>query len=379
MRALCAVAALMALSLLPTAAQQQGATFGLAGLPDSRVDAAGRLVEDWGSVGVTLDGAAVQPAGKKMVTATRLAGKVPAAEVRQQCGQVTLTLTAFRGPAWPSGFDVLTVRMEERIGKPASFTLRVDLPEGAQISQRAVTVGGGTVMLLTETPTLNRQTRPWGYADDAVSMPGWATPEGDCDPAYRNIRAGLGGVPIAYRFAVEPNAAADVVLGLCESFWSQPGQRAIICQVEGAAKQAVDPIARWGRHKPGALLFHARDANGDGWLDVGVTSDPTSPDQNPILNVIWLFPPGQTPPLEEVTSGRASQKATRYVDCGGSEDQSLYGYGKLEYNVELPAGGLRELSFFVASPGGSLPAPGRHAWTAEKLLAAAGDVWRASR
>ena len=67
--------------------------------------------------------------------------------------------------------------------------------------------------------------RDWGWADDAVAMPGWARPAVDCDPAFKNIRAGMEGVPILYHFKVDSKSKAKVVLGFCESHWGQAGQR----------------------------------------------------------------------------------------------------------------------------------------------------------
>ena len=61
---------------------------------------------------------------------------------------------------------------------------------------------------------------------------------------------------------------ATVVLGLCESHWNAAGQRPLRCRAEGAPEQAVDPVAKWGQHQPGLLVFQARDENGDGKLVV---------------------------------------------------------------------------------------------------------------
>ena len=77
--------------------------------------------------------------------------------------------------------------------------------------------------------------REWGYSDEATSLAGWAKPAVACDPAFRNIRAGLGGVPIRYRFSVPSGTAAQIVLGFCESHWAEAGQRPLDCRVEGAS------------------------------------------------------------------------------------------------------------------------------------------------
>ncbi|MDH7570194.1 MAG: hypothetical protein QHJ73_11485, partial [Armatimonadota bacterium] len=208
--------------------------------------------------------------------------------------------------------------------------------------------------------------------------PGWGRPVGECDPAFRSIRAGMGGVPILYRFTVPPNSAARVALGFCESHWAEAGQRRLVCRVEGAAPQELDPVARWGQHRPGVLLFDARDENGDGRLEVGVLPHLSSPDQNPILNAIWIFPPGSKLNVAELVAGRLGSLALLAVDVGGKGDQTLFLPGKLEYEVALPAGGSQEITFLVACPGATVPSRPGTAWNLEALRRAAVEVWNAA-
>ncbi len=179
--------------------------------------------------------------------------------------------------------------------------------------------------------------------------------------------AGLGGVPIVYRFSVNPKSKATVALGLCESHWAEAGQRPLSCRVEGVAAQTIDPVAKWGQHKPGVLVFAARDENGDGKLEVVVLAAPGARDRNPILNAIWIFPAGESPNSERLVSGALNGAAIRYVDVGGQNDQSIYPPGKLEYRIELAAGGAQELTFLVACPNSSAPAPDTSTWTTALL------------
>ena len=143
---------------------------------------------------------------------------------------------------WPAGLDVLTVRLVETGGQETPVQLSLGLPESTRLGLKTVSVGGRTVLSLPAGVAVSQVMREWGWADDAVALPGWASPAAECDPAFRNIRAGMGGVPILYRFKLEPKAKANVVLGFCESHWAQAGQRPLICQVEGAPPQEVD---RW--------------------------------------------------------------------------------------------------------------------------------------
>ena len=129
-------------------------------------------------------------------------------------------------------------------------------------------------------------------------------------------------------------------------------------------------------NQPGALLFKARDEDGDGKLDITVRGASDARDKNPILNAIWIFPAGPPPNPDQIIAGKLNAAAKRYVDVGGENDQSLYPGGKLEYHIALPAHGAQELTFFAACQGGSAPIPDASAWTSETLRRAAREVWR---
>jgi hypothetical protein len=370
----------IAVSLLLSAsraapAAEEGLRLKTTGLAPSRVDPQGCLVEDWGAVKLCLDGVPIAASGPLTLEEVLDDGIVPAVRAAVRKGSVRVELTAYRAPAFPAGIDVLSVRLEETEGKEAHPVLSVELPEGARIGERTAQVGGRAVLALPPRSRSKEKLREWGYCDEASPLPGWARPEGECDPAFRNIRAGLGGVPIIYRFQVAPGAAACVVLGFCESHHTQAGQRPFICNVEGAPGQEVDPIARWGRHKPGAIPFAARDANSDGLLEVAVLPKPGAPDVNPILNVLWLFPAGPAPDLAAVIAGKLNAAALRRVDVGGEGDQSIYPPGKIEYSLTLAPRGSETLQFLVAPRGATVPVPDRSAWTPASLLAAARAVW----
>jgi hypothetical protein len=358
-------------------AQLRGeAPFTSPGFAPTRLDDKGRLVEDWGSITVNVAGAGLPTAAPATVQAIKLDGVIPAAQAQCRYGTVALTLTAFRAPIWPAGLDVLTVRVAETAGQETPLQLSLALPGTVHVGLKTVTLGGRAVLGLPAGIKASQVMREWGWADDAVALPGWAKPAVDCDPAFQNVRAGMGGVPITYHFKVDPKSKVKVVLGFCESFWSQPGQRPLICQVEGAPRQEVDPLERWGQHRPGAILFAASDANGDGTLDVSVLPKPGAPDQNPILNAIWLFPADASLNLEQVIAGKLNATALRYVAVGGSRDQSLYASGRVEYALKLPAHGTQELTFLVACSGSSVPSSDQMAWTPEKLRQSAAAVWR---
>jgi len=365
----------LAMFALAAAVAAGPVTFQSPGFPPSQLDATGRLVEDWGTVGVRLTGTGVTDAAAS-VAAVCLDGVIPAARATADRGVVRLVTTAYRAPVHPAGVDVLTVQVEELKCRPAKLTVALEVPEKLRVGLRTARLDKRVVLTLADESLAAREVAEWGSCDESVVMPGWAKPVGKCDAAFRNIRAGMGGVPIRYRFRVAPHYAALVVLGFCESHWDRAGQRPLACRVEGAEPIDVDPIAKWGRHKPGVLVFRARDENGDGRLDVAVRPTPGAKDRNPILNAIWLFAPDAKPNPGQVIAGTLNAKALRYVDVGGPGDQSIYPPGKLEYQLSLPAGGTQELVFFVACVGGSAPIPELSPWTAERLRRAAFEVAR---
>lgn len=349
--------------------------FSSPGFPPSKVDQLGRLVEDWGTVDVRLSGEGVV-VGESQVSSVKLEEVVPAVRVVSQLGAVEMTRTMYRAPIFPGGVDVLRVQLKELQGKPLEAVLTLDASTGTQLGQRTARIGGRTVLVLPREVSGTQALLDWGFSDEAVSLPGWARPAKECDAAFRNIRAGMGGVPIVYRFTVPAGSQATVILGLCESHWSAAGHRPLRCRVEGAPEQAVDPVAKWGQHQPGLLVFDARDENGDGKLVVSVLPGVHAPDQNPILNVIWIFPAGEPLDPGMVLAGQLNDAAQYYVDMGGQKDQSIYPPGKMEFPVHLAAGETQELTFLVACPGGDAPVPSTSAWDAAKLLRAARDVWR---
>jgi len=344
------------------------------GFPPSRLDADGRLVEDWGSVKIVVEGEGFQ-ANQGTVRTVRLEETIPAAAWTSEQGPVQVTITAYRAPVFPAGMDILTVRLQETTGQDRRLTVKLEVDPPATIGLSVAHVDKQAILAIPVETQESLVLNDWGYTVDTTAMPGWAKPEGECDPAFANIRAGMGGIPIGYRFRVPPRSQVNVVLGLCESHWDRPEVRPLICLVEGARPMIVDPISRWGRHQPGVLLFASSDTNGDGWITVTIRPVPGAQDRNPILNVIWVFPGDQRPNLNRVIKGELNNQALYYVDVGGTRDQPILASQDLRFPVELSANGAKELTFYVACPGGSVVIPELTAWTTQGLYRAAKEVW----
>lgn len=341
-------------------------------MPATVVESQGDLREDWGLLGVRID----EPIGWAVSGQEAKIVPVPEVITSGRAGSIQVMSSVYRSPIAPSGVDVLTVSLTHSGGQDTKIRLRLQAPESVIPGLDIATCSGRAVLTLpAENRTLGPE-RAWGCKGGVVPMPGWASPKSPCDPAFKNISAGMGGVPIVYRFGVEPGARRTVILGLCESFHQATGQRPLILNVEGAPKTEVDPLVLWGQHGPGCIRFDAADANSDGRLEVTVAPHPQALDRNPILNVIWVFKPDQQVNTEDVLAGKMSSVAETYVDVGGSNDQPLYEKGPIVYEIPMGPGSKQTLTFLVASPGSSVPAPDRMLWTPDSLRKAAEDVWQ---
>ncbi|MCL4195708.1 MAG: hypothetical protein KJZ87_28485, partial [Thermoguttaceae bacterium] len=209
-------ACLTVLAIAAVVAAAEPISFTSPGLPPTTMDVEGRLVADWGKLGIRVSGEGIVEGAVK-VEAVKLDDMIPAARATAARGAVNLVCTAYRAPVFPSGVDVFTVRVEEAKGEPANVTLALEMPEKAERGMRTVKLGNRSVLALPADAMADRALREWGHCDEATSLPGWAKPAVPCDAAFKNIRAGMGGVPIVYRFTVPAKSTANVVLGLFES------------------------------------------------------------------------------------------------------------------------------------------------------------------
>lgn len=341
------------------------------GFPPSQVDASGTLHEPWGAFGLILS----EPQGAGAAEQHYETSPIPVVRTIMTSGTVTLAQTAFRAPIYPGGVDVLLACASNTGAQPAEVKIALTMPDGMNMGTRVGVANNQQVLGLPLNLELTGKERAWGCAGGAVAMSGWAAPQGECDAAFKNISAGLGGIPIVYHFSVPKGEQRTVALGFCESFHMSPGKRPLMIDVEGTETQALDPLALWGRHVPGCLRFDAADANQDGHIDVTVGPHPNAEDQNPILNAVWVFPAGFSLEDKDLIAGKLNGKAEYFVDVGGQQDQALYEPGSLGYVLSLAPGASQEFLFLLSSPGGGpVPNPETMSWTPDSLRKAAEEV-----
>ena len=147
-----------------------------------------------------------------------------------------------------------------------------------------------------------------------ATSPNWAAPTVPCDPAFRHIAVGYA-EPVQYRFRAGGGERYTVVFGLCEGWHKEAGKRILDLQVEGKTRKTVDMVREFGPNVLAVFPLEARDENGDGWIDVTVAAAKDSPDQNTILNVLWVFA-GDPPAADKLLAGKGDGPALARVACG---------------------------------------------------------------
>lgn len=136
----------------------------------------------------------------------------------------------------------------------------------------------------------------------------WAQPPAGLDASLRHIAVHMGG-SIQYAFNLPAGEARRVALALCEGWWKEPGKRVQVLRVEGAPPTTVDTVADVGPNQAAAFWFDAKDANGDGQLEIAVEAAPRAADSNTILNGLWVFPAGTSPDAAALLEGRLNAVA----------------------------------------------------------------------
>jgi hypothetical protein len=136
----------------------------------------------------------------------------------------------------------------------------------------------------------------------------WAKPPAALDPSLQHIAVHMGGT-IRYELAVPAGASRRVALALCEGWWNETGKRVQVLHVEGAAPRTVDTVADIGQNQAAAFWFDAKDANGDGKIEMAVEAAPQAADKNTILNGLWVFAADQKPDSEALLAGKLNSLA----------------------------------------------------------------------
>ncbi|HUT36029.1 MAG TPA: hypothetical protein VNE39_21255 [Planctomycetota bacterium] len=257
--------------------------------------------------------------------------------------RLSLELTAF-GAASPA-MDCLRAVVRNKTAGALSPVVRVTAhgAHGLLATPRAGFQRDGLVLALCETregkAELPAAPKPMHYVFQqrgGKPLANWGKPKVACDPGFRHIVAGFE-EPATFRLKAEPGKRYIVAFGLCESHWKDAGNRICDLLIEGQKVATVDPVKDHGTDVPFVLAFPATDRNKDGWIEATSVASRGSPDQNSIINVLWLFEEAVGKGLQaaDILGGGANDKAACYVDCGGGGTTAAPRVSTLDFHFEL--------------------------------------------
>jgi hypothetical protein len=150
---------------------------------------------------------------------------------------------------------------------------------------------------------------------------GWAEPKGPADPAFRNVAWGTNR-PVRYRIDVAPNSRKQIALGFCDAYREPGGIRRVMeLQVEGAPTKRINPAKEGGTNVPQVVLFKAKDADGNGEVEVEIAASSKTEDPNVFVNALWMFEAGANVNKQALVRGGATERAEVYVDSGREAEQ----------------------------------------------------------
>ena len=208
-------------------------------------------------------------------------------------------------------------------GEPFKFERQVfvDGPR-VPIMRSTLTRGGDSIEVTTFNIAGEKAAESDGRAKDYERLDGitgaldWAKPAANVSPEFRNVAWGITR-PVAYRIRTTPGASKRIMLGFCESYKNMLFQRTADMNVEGAPAQLVDLALNAPHNQPQVFLFDARDADGDGWIDIKVFA-PQGQDPNATLATIAVYAAGTTLTRGELIAGSNAEKdrAELRIACG---------------------------------------------------------------
>jgi hypothetical protein len=168
---------------------------------------------------------------------------------------------------------------------------------------------------------VSRWLKSWGKPSEVNPphvYPNATTPKVPCDPRFRHILVGLS-KPLVFRFKAPTKGTFRAAFGLIENCWDAPEKRVLELRVEGKGIRTVDLAKEFGKNVPAVLCFDAKDADGDGIIELSVHAVKPNQDPNPTVSFLALFDAQNAPGPERILAGGIDKEAIAFLHADRSE------------------------------------------------------------
>jgi hypothetical protein len=215
---------------------------------------------------------------------------------------------------------------------PSKLVAGIDGPPDLR-TESGIVRGLGAAAFVVADPAADcrKWLRDWGLCDKRAKAYRVGGGPGKTEEAIGRYRLGLDGVPVVYRFKAEPGRNYVVYLAstphIAGHYLAQPKQSGDLVfeyGVEGCEAKRLD-WHDWVAAKPQPLCVgfeNARDADGDGYIEVRSGVAATSRIRHTRLSAIYVFPEKtKVESLEAVYSGAMNGQCVWHIDVGATPEQ----------------------------------------------------------
>lgn len=246
------------------------------------------------------------------------------------------TVTVMTVPGGELGnYDLykLSIQNPTESPKPSNLFAVVEGPPDVRLEEGVVRgLGGAPFLVAADAGNVETVRRDWGLCDKRAKAYAMGDGPGQTEHAISTCRIGLDGVPVVYRFKADPRkryavclAATPHIGGYYLETPKEPSDLVYEYHVEGCEPKTLDYIA-YIREKPRPLFVSfdgARDADGDGYIEVSSGVAKESRVRHTRLSAVYVFPEGtaiENP--ENVYSGAMNGQCVWHIDAGATPEQS---------------------------------------------------------
>lgn len=229
-------------------------------------------------------------------------------------------------------YDLYRIEVSNPTSKALKSKLAAgfDGPPDMKLEGDVITGLGGAPFAVVDRPeSTDLVTRDWGLCDKRAKSYNTGAGPGETEPAVASTRIGMDGPAVTYRIKVDGARRYTVCLVASPHIShllqkpEKPGDLVYLYDVEGCEPKTLDWTEYIGKKaQPLCVSFAgARDADGDGYIQVSAGCAPQSRLKHTRLSVIYVFPDGtNVDDASQVYSGSLNDKCVAHIDVGATPE-----------------------------------------------------------